>query len=133
MEDLKLILSTHRLRLTEARKLVFKALESSREPLSVAQIHQQCPRIDRTSAYRVVQAFLGLNIITEVPRGWKVRYELAEPFNAHHHHLQCQKCGEVVTLNQPELESAIHSLASKYKYTLTSHHIELRGICSKCL
>lgn len=132
MEELKNILSSHSLRLTTARKAVFNALETSSEPLSVAQIYQQCPGIDRTSAYRVVQKFLDLNIITEVPRGWKVRYELAEPFKAHHHHLQCQKCGEIVALDTPALESLINNLATSHSYTLTNHHVELTGVCKKC-
>lgn len=132
MEELKNILSGHSLRLTTARKAVFNALETSSEPLSVAQIHQQCPEIDRTSAYRVVQKFLDLNIITEVPRGWKVRYELAEPFKAHHHHLQCQICGEIIALNAPELERMITKIAKNHTYKLTSHHIELSGLCRSC-
>lgn len=132
MEDLKQLLASHGHRLTAARKQVFTVLSQAHQPLSVAELHRACPKIDRTSVYRVVKAFLTLSIVTEVPRGWKVRYELAEPFKAHHHHLQCQKCGAVVALDTPELEAMINKIASNHSYTLTSHHIELTGVCKNC-
>ena len=132
MEDLQKLLAAQGFRLTAAKQAVFKALFKADRPLLVAEIQQRCTNIDRSSVYRVLTAFTELNIVTQVPQGWKTRYELAEPFKAHHHHLQCERCGELVALDTPQLEAVVHQLAKKHAYTLTSHHVELTGICAKC-
>jgi Fur family ferric uptake transcriptional regulator len=132
MEELQALLTANNYRLTAARQSIFKALFKNDRPLDIAAIQQVCPTVNRSSIYRVLATFLKLNIVTEVPRDWKVRYELAEPFKGHHHHLQCQKCGEIVALDTPALELLINKLATNHSYLLTNHHIELMGVCQYC-
>lgn len=132
MEELQALLTANNYRLTAARQSIFKALFKNDRPLDIAAIQQVCPTVNRSSIYRVLATFLKLNIVTEVPRGWKVRYELAEPFKGHHHHLQCEHCGEMITIDTPKFEVMIDQIAKQHNYQLTNHHVELIGICSKC-
>jgi Fur family ferric uptake transcriptional regulator len=62
----------------------------------------------------------------------KQRYELAEPFKSHHHHLVCTSCGALVPIDQPKLERLVQHIANDHGYNLTSHHVELQGVCNAC-
>lgn len=132
MEHLETLLHASHNRLTTPRQQVFAALERAGQPLSLQQLQEQCPDIDRTSIYRTLELYESLHIIEIVHIGWKKRYELADPFKPHHHHLHCIKCGELIALDTPELEDLVRDLAARHSYQLTSHHIELSGVCIKC-
>jgi Fur family ferric uptake transcriptional regulator len=132
MTELNAFLRKHGLRVTSPRKDVFRALESAVEPLSMQQIIKQCPGVDRVSVYRCLETFETIGIIEVIHVGWKKRYELAGPFKAHHHHLQCVRCHALVDLHSAELETLIANTASLHGYKPLSHHFEVRGLCPNC-
>ena len=126
------VLAQARYRLTTPRKAVFSVLFDQHEPVSIRQLSDNCPDIDRVSIYRTIELFVTLGIVAPVPTGWKQRYELAEPFKPHHHHLECTACGVVVDSNSSELEQLIHTVADRHRFAVTSHAFELRGLCADC-
>lgn len=132
MEQLGTLLQTNGYRSTEPRQLVFAALQQADEPLSLQQLHALTPGADRTSVYRTLELYERLHIIDIVHVGWKKRYELADPFKPHHHHLQCTSCQQLIAIDTPELEQLISTIAKKYDYTITHHHFELAGTCANC-
>lgn len=119
-------------RLTKPRREVFALLESADEPLSIGQLTRKLAPMDRSSVYRSLALFDQLGIIEIIHVGWKKRYELAGPFKPHHHHLQCDVCGKLVAIDSPRLEEMINATALADGYVLTSHHIELNGVCKNC-
>ncbi len=133
MSSLRSLLAAHQLRVTSPRQQIFSLLSELDRPLSIREISQHCPRIDRTSIYRTLELFTRLQITIVIPIGWKHRYELAEPFKPHHHHLQCTTCKELIAIDTPRLENMISDLATTHGYTLSHHHIELLGTCKKCI
>ena len=132
MEQFEKLLHTSGNRLTHARRQVFQVLEQADQPLSLQQILGSVAAIDRTSVYRALELFNRLAIIEIVYVGWKKRYELAGTFRPHHHHLQCTHCHQLIALDTPELEKLITHLSEVHGYVLTSHHIELLGVCPHC-
>ena len=132
MEQLATILSDHHLRSTAPRRAVFRALIETSKPLYLHEIIRTCETIDRTTIYRTLELYVSLGIVEIIHVGWKKRYELAEPFKPHHHHLQCTVCSELIAIDTPRLEEYIETTAMRYGYQLTGHHIELRGICMTC-
>lgn len=132
MDHLLELLQRHSLRVTSARKAVFATLQCADKPLYIRQIIDACSSTNRTSIYRTLELFISLGIISKIQTGWKARYELAEPFKPHHHHLQCGTCGEVIAITSPALERQIGAFAMAHEYKLISHHIELHGTCSSC-
>ena len=132
MEQLEQLLRSNGNRLTAPRREVFKALEQAGQPLSLQQLSGAVEGVDRTSVYRALELFAHLDIIEIVHVGWKKRYELASPFRPHHHHLQCTKCHQLIALDTPELERLVTHLAKTHGYVLTTHHIELLGLCPHC-
>lgn len=132
MESLTPYLTERGYRTTRTRKRIFLILMQSDRPLSIRSINAKAPDLDRISIYRTINLFVKVNIIEVVPIGWKKHYELANPFKPHHHHLYCTVCHELLSINEKVLEDIINSIAAKNHYTLSSHHIELQGLCSHC-
>lgn len=132
MTQLEDLFKEHQLRLTEPRKDVFSILNSHDEPLTIGEIIKSSKFAERTSVYRTLEMFRKIGVVDIIQVGWKQRYELADPFKAHHHHLVCIKCGELKKIEQPKLEKLVSKIASAHNYELTAHHVELQGVCAEC-
>lgn len=132
MEHLEQLLRQKGGRLTLPRQRVFTALEQASHPLSLRQLSMAVPEVDRTSIYRTLELYERLRIINIVHVGWKKRYELADPFKPHHHHLQCTQCHELIDIDTPELEQLMDAIARAHEYSITHHHFELEGVCRQC-
>lgn len=133
MIDISEILATHQLRVTQPRRNVFEALQATYEPLSIRELCERLPAIDRVSIYRTLELFGQLHIITIVHVGWKKRYELAATYQKHHHHhLICTQCGSITEINSERLEDVIYTLTGAHGFTPTGHTFEITGLCNSC-
>ena len=119
--------------LTKTRQAVFKALADS-DALSMNQLVRKLQhKMDRSSIYRTIELFEKLGIVNRLQIGWKYKLELSEAFAGHHHHATCLNCEKIIAFEESqELESDIHKLAEGLGFKLTSHTLELRGLCNDC-
>ena len=119
---------------TNARLLIFKCLQSSKEPLTLREIYMQLQtQIDRTSVYRNVELFELLGVVRRIQIGWKYKLELSEAYSTHHHHAVCSRCGAITSFEENKiLKEGIVSLASDLQFSLAGHSLELQGICKQC-
>ena len=119
--------------LSGPRKTIFGLL-LGKEPQSMRELQQQASGIiDRSSLYRCIELFEMLDIIHRVHYGWKYKVELSENYSTHHHHLTCERCGKVTTIDATKnLEESLANIAKNNGYTPTTHQIELKGICQSC-
>ena len=132
MDDFKILLERHGLRVTKPRTLVFDVLLRSHNPLSNVDIFKQIGTIDRASVYRTIESLIKIGAVKEVYIGWKKLYELTDTFSPHHHHLRCIKCGKLSHVSDASFEKSIESIASDRGYKLLAHHFEIDGICPDC-
>lgn len=130
--DIRATLATHSLRVTAPRLAVFDVLLSTPTPLSVADIAKRCPAIDKVSIYRTIETFAQIGVVAVIMHGWKQRYELAEPFKPHHHHLHCTACGAITEIHSGEVETVIKTIAAQYGFQPTDHMFEITGLCAGC-
>ncbi len=130
--ELEVLFAQEGLRLTSARKEIFRLLYRSETPVSIAAIAKDLSGIDRVSVYRTIELFQNLGIVNPVPLGWKQRYELTSPFKAHHHHLSCIKCGKLVDVHSKKFEQLVASVAREHNFTAQDHTFEIKGFCSDC-
>ncbi|WEV76341.1 transcriptional repressor [Bifidobacterium sp. ESL0800] len=49
----------------------------------------------------------------------------------HHHHLVCENCGKTVEIEPPE--QWVHKVAEEHGFTVSSHTLEVFGLCADCL
>ena len=118
--------------LTAARRAVFDALQSN-EPLTMNQLVDRCPGVNRSSVYRTVWLFEELGIVKRLAVGWKHKLELSDTFQQHHHHFSCLRCRQSFALAEDEkLEKRLLELAHDYDFAMHDHQLEISGYCSRC-
>lgn len=137
MTDSYLLLSQHLRRAgystTAPRKHVFDAL-LHQEPMQMSALIQKLAgNVDRASVYRTIDLFEALNIVQRLTIGWKYKIELSDSFHEHHHHMSCNKCGVLISIDgDSHIEQDIADIAYKHGFALSSHQLEIQGICNNC-
>jgi Fur family ferric uptake transcriptional regulator len=58
-------------------------------------------------------------------------YEVAVG-RAHHDHLICEQCGEIVEFVDEEVEELQDRIAARHGFSLSGHRHELYGLCARC-
>ena len=140
------LLARRGLRLTGPRRAVLDVLARSRVPLTVAGIHRQLAPspVHIVSVYRTVHLLVRMRLVrptdsvrpTDAARAAR-RYELAEQFTGHHHHLICQGCGRIEDLEgcvlaDHALAQLTRSVRRTRRFEVTEHEVRLFGLCQRC-
>jgi Fur family ferric uptake transcriptional regulator len=140
------LLARRGLRLTGPRRAVLDVLADSRVPLTVPEIHARLGgrRAHIVSVYRTVHLLIRLRLVRptdsvriEAALRGSQRFELAEEFTGHHHHLICQGCGAIEDLDGCLLADAALTQLARYvrrtrQFGVTEHEVRLFGLCRKC-
>jgi Fur family ferric uptake transcriptional regulator len=95
------------------------------------QVRKRYPNIGHTTVYRTMKLLCeaGLALERHFDDG-VTRYEIP---HAHHDHLICTRCGQIVEFECRMIESAQDEIAERYGWTLLRHRHELYGHCPRCL
>jgi Fur family ferric uptake transcriptional regulator len=97
------------------------------------RLHDRGQDIGVASIYRTLELLDKLRLTRRVDAAEGVaRYEPLDPSGEHHHHIVCDRCGEVAAFEDSELERAIEQLASRVDYSIDAHDVTLRGECPAC-
>jgi Fur family transcriptional regulator, ferric uptake regulator len=97
------------------------------------RLQQRGTDVGVASIYRTLDLLDRLRLARRVDAGEGVaRYEPIDPSGDHHHHLVCERCGEVTAFEDGELERAIESLCDRVEYAIAAHDVTLRGECPAC-
>jgi Fur family ferric uptake transcriptional regulator len=124
-----------------ARDNVIQAISSQTCALSATDIEEGLRRaqeggrpISTASVYRTLELLHEHALVNRVDLGDGVaRYELVDPRGEHHHHhLVCDRCGQLIPFDDPALERAIHQLSQRLGFTTRDHEVTLRGSCADC-
>ena len=51
---------------------------------------------------------------------------------AHHDHLMCVRCGEIIEFQEPRVERIQEEVVTRYGYQLLTHTHKLYGLCRAC-
>jgi len=142
LAEVKQSLCAHGQRLTSLRADLIKVFMKERRPLTVQEVVSLAPRrLPLSSVYRNLTSLHAVGVLVRLnfDEGY-VRYELANDFIGHHHHLICEQCQVVVDLAEntlTEVETAVVVIADRvlqdYGFVVRSHQIELKGVCARCL
>ncbi|NBV77363.1 transcriptional repressor [bacterium] len=120
------------LRITQPRIVVYRALADVKAPLTAQEIVHSARLVDQATVYRTLELFVEAGIARKVNlQSGLVRYELNSD---DHHHLTCTRCERVEDFRGCHVEKiSSHALAhSRFFSTITSHSLELFGLCNSC-
>lgn len=136
LEELKGLLRNINLKVTDQRLLILKTLnEGSRKHVTAQEIFEKVEAEDKSigfaTVYRLLRKLAEAHLVTEVRVGGApARYELSP--KSHHDHMTCVQCGKICEFHNNELEELQVKIAKLMGFELTSHVMELYGICSSC-
>ena len=122
-------------RLTPQRLMIVDAVEGADSHISAEEIFTQVrahyPHMNISTIYRTLELLKKLGLATETDLGdGRVRYHSIK--KGHHHHLVCQRCGEVLDIEEKDLSPLWSEIAQKYGFTVNMKHLAFFGLCDKC-
>ena len=108
-------------------------------PRTAAEIHTAIDDVvPLSSLYRSLALLTDAGILSaHHGSDGRTRFELAEWFTGHHHHLVCVSCGAVIdvtpTREQEEaMTQLVEQMAAGADFTVSGHRFEIEGVCSAC-
>lgn len=137
IEELKKIVKQKGLKYTEQREIVLNILLNADEHLSAEDVYnkikEQFPdtNIGIATVYRALSFLEEVDLITSIAFGTDgKKYESNS--KSHHDHLICTNCGKIVEFLDEEIEKRQDRIAKKNKFKITSHSMQLYGLCEDC-
>lgn len=123
------------IRLTAQRQLVVRRavsyLHFTAEEL-VKDVRSVDPSVARGTVYRVLALLVQHGIVEKHDfRYGPPNYEVTFG-KAHHDHLMCLGCGEIIEFQEPRVERLQQAVVRRYGYQLLSHTHKLYGLCASC-
>jgi Fur family ferric uptake transcriptional regulator len=97
-----------------------------------SRVRQQDARVSVATVYRTMKLLseCGLAAARNFGDG-QTRYEPAAGRH-HHDHLICTRCGTIVEFENDRIEQLQDLVAKKHGFRVTSHKMELYGLCRDC-
>jgi Fur family ferric uptake transcriptional regulator len=96
-----------------------------------SRIQNQLPAINPSTVYRALERLVkvGKVSVSDMGTGSEV-YESAE--GERHHHLVCQNCGKILTLEHEQVDDFFATLERQNHFKIVTNHLVLFGICEEC-
>ncbi|MCK9336984.1 MAG: transcriptional repressor [Arcobacteraceae bacterium] len=137
LEDFKDLLKKKGMKFTEQRAIILQILFSIDGHLNAEEVHDVVKKdypdsnIGIATVYRTLGFLEEANLITSISFGTDgKKYEGNK--KKHHDHLICTKCGKIVEFMDNEIEKKQEQIAKKNGFDITSHNMQIFGICSDC-
>ena len=130
-------LARHGFRRGGARNAVVELLDAQDCALTAQEIDDRLRgdgrAVGRASVYRILEMLTELRLVARIDVGQGVaRYEPLQPSGDHHHHLVCDRCGQVAPFEDASLEQAIARVSRRLSFSVADHDVVLHGACRDC-
>ena len=133
-EHLAAFLTRHGLKQTRQRDAILQEFVTAEGHLTVEDLYERVrerhPEIGAATVYRTLKLFCEAGIAS--PSHFQPGVTVYERRSAHHDHLICIGCGEIVEFECSMIEQAQLDIAAEYGYRLVNHRHDLYGFCAKC-
>lgn len=137
IDELKKIVKQKGLKYTEQREVVLNVLLHAEDHLTAEEIYNLIKsenpdsNIGIATVYRALSFLEEVNLIASINFGVDgKKYESNK--KEHHDHLICTSCGKIIEFVDNEIEKRQEKIAKKNKFKITSHSMQLYGICPDC-
>ncbi len=134
-ENIKGILKTHQLRITDCRMDVMQFFLDEKSALSQSDLENQLTKYDRVTLYRTLNSFLDSGILHRIPNEtgtatYGMCHDTCTPDHHEHNHVhfKCNKCGQIECLE----EKVAHQVSVPFGYKVDGINMIVDGICPKC-
>jgi Fur family ferric uptake transcriptional regulator len=137
IEVLENYIADNKLKITKQRRAVLNAFIKCQNHISVEELYgivsEQEPKIGLATIYRTLALLTKSGLALEIDFGdGQKRYE-SSYMNAHHDHMVCTECGKIIEFNHPLIEKYQDEIAIQNGFKITSHKLDLFGLCNNCV
>lgn len=136
LSDLTACLRQKSRKITGPRQAILDVLRHHPHPMTNKEIFAELPKgnCDLATIYRSMHLLEGMGLVKRFDFGDGVaRFELVgEGGDAHHHHLICTRCAEIVEIDECFQHELEESIAARHGYKAVTHKLEFFGICPQC-
>ncbi len=135
-EVLARYMAQHGLKSTRQRSLIIDTFFAVGGHLSVEElwnkVREQDAKVSVATVYRTMKLLseCGLAHARNFGDG-QTRYETAAGRD-HHDHLVCTRCGTIIEFENERIEALQDAVARRHGFKVTSHKMELYGLCPDC-
>lgn len=126
-------------RYTRNHRAIVETIEEAGRPLSLPELLQRRRDLAQSSAYRSLAVLEAAGIMHRVVTGGDfARFELAQALtDNHHHHRICSSCGAIEDFTLPTeveavLDQALGRISRRAAFRVSSHRLDLLGVCARC-
>jgi Fur family ferric uptake transcriptional regulator len=129
-------LKDHHLKLTSQRALILETFLNHPGHISAEELYQKARQkqahVGFATVYRTLKHMTQCGLARELDFGDdRIKYE-REFEREHHDHLICTGCGTYVEFLNPQIEALQELVGRKHGFKITSHRMQLYGLCQKC-
>lgn len=123
------------MRASSVDQIILETLSKEHAHLTSHQVYEEIrerlPAVNQSTVYRALERLAknGKVSVSDMGTGSAVYELLADGF---HHHLVCQKCGRVVTIDHEEVKDFFTEIHRKNHFEIITNHLILFGICERC-
>lgn len=134
---LRAYIHKHGLKTSRQRELIADVFFASGGHLSIEELLERVrdadARVGQATVYRTMKllAQSGLAEARQFGDG-HTRYEPATETAEHHDHLICTRCGTIIEFVNPQIEQLQTKVARAHGFVVTSHKLEIYGLCPSC-
>jgi len=121
-------------RQTKQRGAILRLLKAGYCHLTADQIYDEVrkgiPNISKGTVYRNLKVLRELGLVSELNLNDTVsRFEAKRD---DHYHFRCERCGQVVDVDEPIDEELDRRIAERTGFKILCHQLEFRGLCHDC-
>jgi len=98
----------------------------------LASLRRSGSRVSRATVYRTLGRLVEAGLVRRHPLDdGRAFYEPAFD-RAHHEHLVCVRCGEILEFVQDEIERLQDEVCRQHRFRPVSHTLQIYGTCERC-
>lgn len=126
------------LRLTAQRAEVLRCIYRTHRHVTAEELYEMLRKkgdrsISRATVYRTLSLLEegGFVDALSVGRDEGLRYEHTLG-HEHHDHMVCDECGKIIEFHSEAIEAQQEAVAAEHGFTITSHRLNIHGVCKAC-
>lgn len=136
LDALKSRLREGSLKVTGPRQAILDILGRNSHPMTNKEVHAALPEgmCDLATVYRSMHTLVKMGMAQRFDFGdGAARFELVCcDEQAHHHHLICTECSDIIEIDECFQEELEQSIAKRHGFKAVTHKLEFFGICPDC-
>lgn len=135
-EGLDGYLARKQLKQTKQRKLIVSRFLTMKTHVDAEELYESIRKegfnIGLATIYRTLNLLRDAGLVEQNSfADGRAVFEISKP-GGHHDHLVCTKCGRVIEFENEEIEKLQRAVALSHNFLLTSHRLDLYGLCEGC-